>query len=139
MHNMTGRVTYARCVFDRRELLRALGVAGASTIVAACGGRSRVVRQKPQIRDEVRTWLRDAVAKLAAVYPGVHVLAVSRRRTTAGIDIVGTGITRGRRDGVVLAVRDRDGGQGARRAAATGRARDVSERAAVADRAGDSR
>jgi predicted Zn-dependent protease len=106
---MMGRVTYARAVFDRRELLRALGIAGASTIVAACGGASRVKRQKPQIRDEVRTWLRDAVAKLAAVYPGVHVLAVSRRRTTAGIDIIGTGISRARRDGVVLAVRDRDG------------------------------
>ena len=86
-----------------------MGIAGASTIVAACGGRSRVVRDKPQVRDEVRTWLRDAVAKLAAVYPGVHVLAVSRRRTTAGIDIIGTGISRARRDGVVLAVRDREG------------------------------
>lgn len=102
-------MTYARVVIDRRELLRACGIAGASTIVAACGGRSRVVRAKPQIRDEVRSWLRDAVAKLAAVYPGVHALAVSRRRTTAGIDIVGTGITRTRRDGVVLAVRDRAG------------------------------
>lgn len=96
-------------MLDRRELLHAFGIAGASTIVAACAGRSRVVRAKSQVRDDVRTWLRDAVAKLAAVYPGVHALAVSRRRTTAGIDIVGTGITRARRDGVVLAVRDRDG------------------------------
>lgn len=86
-----------------------MGVAGASSIIAACGGTRRTVKVKPQIRDEVRTWLRDAVAKLAAVYPGVHVLAVSRRRTTAGLDIVGTGISRQRRDGVVLAVRDRDG------------------------------
>lgn len=61
------------------------------------------------MRDEVRTWLRDAVAKLAAVYPSVHALAVSRRRTTVAIDIVGSGIARGRRDGVVLVVRDRDG------------------------------
>ena len=106
---MTGRVTYAPSVFDRRELLRAMGIAGASTIVAACGGRGRIVREQAQIRDEVRTWLREAVAKLAAVYPGVHVLAVSRQRTTAGIDIIGTGIARARRDGVVLAVRNRDG------------------------------
>src|SRR5688572_4784332 len=108
---MKGRVApwHARAVLDRRELLRALGVAGASTIIAACGGASRTVKQKPQLRDDVRTWLRDAVSRLAAVYPGVHVLAVSRRRTTAGLDIVGAGISRVRRDGVVLAVRDRDG------------------------------
>lgn len=96
-------------MLDRRELLHALGIAGASSIVAACAGRSRTVRARPQVRDDVRTWLREAVAKLAAVYPGVHALAVSRRRTTAGIDIIGTGITRARRDGIVLAVRDRDG------------------------------
>jgi predicted Zn-dependent protease len=67
------------------------------------------VRAKRQIRDDVRTWLRDAVAKLAAVYPGVHALAVTRRRTTVGLDIVGSGVQHGRREGVVLAVRDRDG------------------------------
>jgi len=106
---MKARVTYARGVIDRRELLHAFGIAGASTILSACGGGGRVVKQTPQVRDEVRTWLRDAVAKLAAVYPVVHALAVSRRRTTAGIDIVGNGIARSRRDGVVLAVRDRDG------------------------------
>jgi predicted Zn-dependent protease len=96
-------------VIDRRELLAALGVAGASTILYACGGVGRTTRVKPQVRDEVRTWLRDAVAKLAAVYPGVHALAVSRRRTTVGIDLVGTGIGRTRRDGLVLSVRDRAG------------------------------
>jgi len=106
---MKARVTYARGVIDRRELLHAFGIAGASTILSACRGGTRVVEHKPQVRDEVRTWLRDAVAKLAAVYPVVHVLAVSRRRTTAGVDIVGNGISRARRDGVVLAVRDRDG------------------------------
>ena len=94
---------------DRRELLQALGVAGASAWLAACGGQSRAIRRQPQIRDEVRTWLREAVARLAAVYPHVHALAVTRRRTTVGLDIVGSGIHHARRDGVVLAVRDRDG------------------------------
>lgn len=94
---------------DRRELLAALGVAGASTLLWACGGAGRTARVKPLIRDEVRTWLRDAVAKLAAMYPGVHALAVSRRRTTVGIDLVGTGLGRTRRDGLVLVVRDRGG------------------------------
>jgi hypothetical protein len=94
---------------DRREMLAALGVSGASTLLWACGGRNRVARTAPQIRDDVRGWLREAVAKLAAVYPTVHALAVSRRRTTAAIDIIGTGIGRARRDGCVLAVRDRDG------------------------------
>jgi hypothetical protein len=94
---------------DRREMLAALGVSGAATLLWACGGRSRVVKAQPQIRDDVRAWLRDAVTKLAAVFPTVHALAVSRRRTTAAIDIIGTGIGRGRRDGCVLVARDRDG------------------------------
>jgi predicted Zn-dependent protease len=101
---MLGDVT-----LDRREMLGALGIAGASTLVWACGGGGRVVRQNAQIRDDVRGWLRDAVAKLAAVYPTVHALAVSRRRTTAALDIVGMGIGHAGRDGVVLAVRDRSG------------------------------
>src|SRR5436190_12238502 len=94
---------------DRREMLAALGVSGASTLLWACGGRSRVVKAQPQMRDDVRAWLREAVTKLAAVFPTVHALGVSRRRTTAAIDIIGTGIGRARRDGCVLVVRDRDG------------------------------
>ena len=94
---------------DRRELLHALGIAGASAWLAACGGTRRAVRRQPQMRDDVRTWLREAVARLAAVYPHVHALAVTRRRSTVGLDIVGSGIHHARRDGVVLAVRDRDG------------------------------
>src|SRR5215208_8236695 len=33
----------------------------------------------------------DLVTKLAAVYPVAHALAATRRRTTAAIDVVGTG------------------------------------------------
>ena len=100
--------------WDRRELLGALGIGSASTLLAAfgCGGRRGPVERAAaveQTRAEVRTWLRDAVARLAAVYPQVHALAVMRRRTVAAIDVLGTGVARTRRDGVVLAVRDAKG------------------------------
>ncbi|HEX4419308.1 MAG TPA: hypothetical protein VH165_15455, partial [Kofleriaceae bacterium] len=97
--------------FDRREMLGAFGVASASTLLWAlgCGGRPPMVRRAPQVSGEVRTWLHDAVARLAAVYPAVHALAVSRHRTTAALDVVGAGLARERHDGVVLTVRDRGG------------------------------
>lgn len=97
-------------ILDRRELLGTLGVASASTLLWAlgCGGPPRPVTPE-RASGEIRTWLRDAVARLASVYPQVHVLAVSRRRTTAAVDVLGTGVARGRRDGVVLAVRGMDG------------------------------
>ncbi len=38
-----------------------------------------------------------------------HALAVSRRRTTAAIDVLGAGVARGRCDGVVLSVREKSG------------------------------
>jgi predicted Zn-dependent protease len=54
--------------------------------------------------------LHDAVAKLrAAGLASAQALAVSHQRTTAAIDILGQGVARSRREGVVLAVRDRDG------------------------------
>ncbi len=95
----------------RRELLAALGVGSASALLWAlgCGGGPRRPSTPERVSGEVRTWLRDAVAQLAAAFPVVHVLAVSRTRTTAAVDALGTGVGRDRRDGVVLAVRDRDG------------------------------
>lgn len=98
-------------ILDRRELLRALGVGSAGTLLWAlgCGPGPRRPSTPERVSGEIRTWLRDAVARLAAAFPVVHVLAVSRRRTTAAVDVLGTGVARGRRDGVVLAVRDRDG------------------------------
>lgn len=98
-------------ILDRRELLGALGVASASTLLWAlgCGGRPPAPVTPERASGEIRTWLRDAAARLAAVFPQVHVLAVSRRRTTAAVDVLGTGVARGRRDGVVLAVRGADG------------------------------
>ncbi|MDQ3370763.1 MAG: hypothetical protein M3680_35545, partial [Myxococcota bacterium] len=96
---------------NRRELLASLGVASASTLLWAlgCGGSQQQVRRAPMSSEDVRGWLRDAVARLAAVYPTVHVLAVSRRRSSAAIDVLGTGVSRARRDGLVISVRDKAG------------------------------
>jgi predicted Zn-dependent protease len=95
----------------RREVLATLGVASASTLLFAlgCGAPPRPVRRAPQVSGEVRTWLHDAVARLAAAYPFAHALAVSRRRTTAARDLLGAGTAHLRVEGVVLTVRDRDG------------------------------
>jgi len=96
--------------WNRRELLGGLGIGSASLLLAfGCGAPAKQVRLAPQVRNDVRTWLRDAVSRLVTVYPHVHALAVSRRRTTAAIDILGTGVARTRRDGVVFTVRDKAG------------------------------
>lgn len=99
--------------FHRREVLGTLGAASASTLLWAlgCGSQPPVVRRAPQVSGEVRTWLHDAVARLVATYPTVHALAVSRRRTTAALDVLGAGIARLRTDGAVLTVRRADGTQ----------------------------
>jgi predicted Zn-dependent protease len=98
-------------VTTRREVLGALGAASASTLLWAlgCGGAPLPTPRAPQVSGEVRTWLHDAVARLAAAYPVVHALAVSRRRTTCARDVLGTGTARLRADGVLLTVRGRDG------------------------------
>jgi hypothetical protein len=95
----------------RREVLATLGVASASSLLFAlgCGAPPRPVRRAPRISGEVRTWLHDAVARLAAVYPFAHALAVSRRRTAAARDVLGAGTAHLHAEGVVLTVRDRDG------------------------------
>jgi predicted Zn-dependent protease len=95
----------------RREVLGTLGVASASTLLWAlgCGPHAPPLRRAPQVSGEVRTWLHDAVARLASSYPTVHALAVSRRRTTAALDVLGSGVGRLRSDGVILTVRGRDG------------------------------
>lgn len=96
---------------DRREVLAWLGVAAAQPLLwtLGCSAPRPAPRRAPQISRDVRTWLHEAVARLAALYPVVHALAVSRRRTTAAIDVLGPGIAHLRRDGVVFAVRRSDG------------------------------
>jgi predicted Zn-dependent protease len=99
--------------WDRRGFLAALGVGSASSLMFAFGcGRAIAPPRAPAQRvADVRGWLRDAVGKLAAVqaYSAVHALAVTRSRTTAAMDVLGIGVARGRRDGVVLSVRDAKG------------------------------
>jgi len=103
---------HARTVtVHRRDVLGLLGVGAAHTALWAlgCGAPTAVPRRPPQVSGEVRTWLHDAVSRLASRYPFVHALAVSRRRLTAARDVIGAGIARLRSDGVVLTVRDHDG------------------------------
>lgn len=98
--------------WNRREVLGSLGVASASTLLLAlgCGAPAPAKRPTaPQVSTQVRAWLRDAVARLAAVYPSVHALGVRRQRVTAAIDTGGMGVARSARDGVVLTVRDARG------------------------------
>jgi predicted Zn-dependent protease len=95
---------------DRREVLAALGVASASTLLWTLGcGRSGPAVRAPQVSGEVRSWLHDAVARLAGRYASVHALAVSRRTTTVARDVLGAGAAAQRHDGVVITVRDRAG------------------------------
>jgi predicted Zn-dependent protease len=95
----------------RREVLGALGVAAGSTLLGAlgCGAHAPTIRRAPQVSGEVRTWLHDAVARLASTYPVVHALAVSRHRTTAAFDVLGSGLAHLHASGVVLTVRGHDG------------------------------
>lgn len=98
--------------WNRREVLGGLGVASAQAILWAMGCRTpaRPTLRAPETAGAVRAWLHDAVAALhGAGLASVHALAVTRRRTTAAIDVLGAGVSRGRCDGVVLTVHDRDG------------------------------
>ncbi|MGE0872340.1 MAG: metallopeptidase TldD-related protein [Kofleriaceae bacterium] len=97
--------------WNRRELLGSLGVASASTILWAmgCAAPRRTGPSVPEASEQVRPWLHDAVSRLATVYPAAHALAVAHRRTTAALDVLGTGIARAQRAGVVLTVRDAHG------------------------------
>jgi predicted Zn-dependent protease len=93
-------------------MLGALGVASAHTLLWTFGCvHPRPVRESIELRGgEVRAWLHDAVARLVgAGLAEPHALAVTLRRTTAGIDVLGARVQRARSDGVVLSARDRDG------------------------------
>ena len=96
---------------NRREILGGFGVGSAATLLWAFGCRAQLspVRRAPQVSRDVRSWLHDAVGRLAAAYPSVHALAVSRRRTTAALDVVGPGFAQLRADGAVLTVGLSDG------------------------------
>jgi predicted Zn-dependent protease len=91
-------------------VLATLGVASAQAALWACGAPARQVRRRAtEVNPELRTWLHDAVATLRGAGLTAHVLAVSRQRTTAAVDVLGAGVARARCDGLVITVRDRDG------------------------------
>lgn len=92
-------------------MLASLGIASAQAALLACAPRAaRPARRPTEVDPEIGTWLRDAVSRLrGAGFASVHVLAVSRQRTTAAIDVLGAGVARGRSDGVVITVRDASG------------------------------
>jgi predicted Zn-dependent protease len=91
-------------------VLATLGVASAQVLLA-CGAPARQVRRSStDFHPELRTWLHDAVAVLrGAGFSSVHVLAASRQRISAAVDVLGAGVARSRCDGVVMTIRDRDG------------------------------
>lgn len=97
--------------WSRREVLASLGVASAQAVLLACGGPARQVRRRAtEVSPELRTWLHDAIAKLhGAGLAAPHVLAVSRQRATAAVDVLGAGVARSRCDGLVITVRDAKG------------------------------
>jgi len=97
---------------NRRDVLGTLGMASASTLLWAFGCRApeRGVKTIATSGGEIRTWLHDAVAVLAgAGLESPRALAVTRKRATAAIDVLGPGISRGRYEGVVLSAKTREG------------------------------
>ena len=91
-------------------MLQTLGVASGSAILFACGGTQKGAARATSVDPAIRTWLKEAVSILVgAGFDAPHALAVSRRRTTAAIDVLGTGVARGRCDGVVFTVREKSG------------------------------
>jgi predicted Zn-dependent protease len=95
---------------DRRAFLTGTS-AGAVLLAFGCHPHPASVVAPLEQRGEVRSWLRDAVARLAAAYPRarVHALASTRQRVTAAADVLGEGVARSRVDGVVLVVHDATG------------------------------
>jgi predicted Zn-dependent protease len=89
--------------WNRREVLATFGV-GAAHVLLGCGGAPPPIARPAVDAEEIRTWLREAVARLvAAGFPQARALAVSRWRTSAAVDALGAGVARSRSDGVVLA------------------------------------
>ncbi len=98
--------------WNRRDVLGGLGLASAHALWFAfgCGGAARPVARAPAAAsDEIRGWLRDAVALIHGAGFTGHALAVTREHVVAAQDVFGTGMRRGYHDGVVLTARDAHG------------------------------
>jgi predicted Zn-dependent protease len=95
-------------------VLAVLGAGAASSVLAnlGCGAAApSVAAQNRTLIDgeDVRAWLRAAVAQLRADYPSASAHAVIARRTTAAIDLHGRGVVRRQHAAVVLRVDDGKG------------------------------
>src|SRR4051812_7918462 len=78
-------------------------------MLVACGAPAQSVRRRDSERAELRSWLHDAIAILhGAGHREAHALAVSRRRITAGLDVLGGGVARSTCDGLVLSIKGRE-------------------------------
>jgi predicted Zn-dependent protease len=90
-------------------VLATLGVASAQAMMIACGAPAQSVRRATRERAELRAWLHDAIAILhGAGLTDAHALAVSRRRITAALDVLGGGVARSTCDGLVLSTKGRE-------------------------------
>jgi predicted Zn-dependent protease len=90
-------------------VLATLGVASAQAMLIACGAPAQSVRRVTRERAELRAWLHDAIAILhGAGLTDAHALAVSRRRITAALDVLGGGVARSTCDGLVLSTKGRE-------------------------------
>jgi predicted Zn-dependent protease len=113
-----GATRYARGAMSgdpsRRDVLAALGAGAASAMLGTlgCGATARSAA-KPRTAavdgEDVRGWLRAAVAQLRADFPSATAHAVIARRTTAAIDLNGRGVVRRQHAAVVLRVDDGKG------------------------------
>ena len=78
-------------------------------MLIACGAPAQTVRRTTRERAELRAWLHDAIAILhGAGFTDAHALAVSRRRITAALDVLGGGVARSTCDGLVLTIKGRE-------------------------------
>jgi hypothetical protein len=88
--------------WNRREVLASLGV-GAAHVLLGCSAPARGPARPQVDTGEVRSSLREAVARLhAAGFTHARALAVTRHRTSAALDVLGAGVAHARTDGVVL-------------------------------------
>lgn len=98
--------------WTRRQWLTCAGAAsGSALMTAACGGAARQLGgAQPEVSsDEVRSWLREAVALAGERWSRVEAVAMRHDHSSAAVDGEGGSAAIDRRSGAVLAARDGNG------------------------------